>query len=141
MSKEASDGLRKLAKRFALACTVGVLLADIYLGSPSSPEWWLIMPFALAWQAGPILLAAACAALSRTEDGQRGFLLLACLFLLATGWTYYEVLSSTSSTASIALVFMPLYLYGAWLLTAVVAGMFGWHARDFGSANPPPPSA
>jgi len=134
MSTEASNSLRKLAKRLALACGAVMLLTDIYLGSPSNSEWWLMIPLVLAWQAGPILLAAACAALSRTQNGQIVFLLLAGLFVLVTGWTYYAVLTSTSSTAPIALVFTPIYLYGAWLVTVVVAAIFGWHARDIGSA-------
>ena len=88
----------------------------------------------LPWQAGPILLAAACSALSRDSLGQRIFLLLAVMFALLTAGIYYLVLVSTSSTAPIALLFWPAYFYVALLIAVIFAATFGWRARSIGRA-------
>ena len=134
MRKEPSDRLRSVANWFALACCLAILAGDAVLGSSASLEWWLRMLLYLPWQAGPILLAAACAALSRDSVGQRVFLLLAALLAALTAWTYYSVVTSTSSTAPIALLVWPLFLYAGWLATVIVAAIFGWRARSIGSA-------
>jgi hypothetical protein len=124
--------LNRTAKWFALGALAGMLAADMRLGNPSDPSWWLLALIFLPWEFGPVLLAALLVNASRTAAGQWLFFLLMIAFILASAETYREVLVSTSSTASVALVIYPLGLYAAFLVVAAIAALCGWRTRpDF----------
>jgi hypothetical protein len=122
--------LRRTAKWLALLAVLGLVAVAAYMGSPGDPEWWLAAPIFIAWQAGPILLATACAHASRDVAGQRIFLLLAFAFIVYTTFVYADVLRSTNSTAAVALAFYPLFEYPAWVLVFGIASAFRWRYRE-----------
>jgi hypothetical protein len=130
MSKGPSSALRRAAKGLAAASCLAILVVDMHMGSPGDPGWWALALVFLAWQAGPILLAAACAAGSRNLAGQISFLLFGAVLALSTAWAYRDILRSTSSTAAVGLFFFPLYQYAAWLIFTAIAALLGWSALD-----------
>lgn len=129
-SAAPSQLLNRAALLLAAVFCVALLAADVRLGEPEDLWWWLLALIVLAWQSGPVLLAAILVRASRSRAGQFLFLSLAVAFCAVTADVVVAVLRSTRSTAAVALVFAPLYLYLALLLVVIVAGLLGWRARD-----------
>jgi hypothetical protein len=103
------------ALSFSTAITLGALL--IHAGEPSHPRWWIgALPFAL-WVIGPAIAPVLIAA----RQSSRWFSITMFSYLLVSstlsGFAYREAFfASQSSTAALAMVFIPLYQWLALIL-------------------------
>jgi hypothetical protein len=132
MDAGPSRRLNRAAKWLAVLACIGLLMAELRTGSSGDFSWWLLSISFMFWQAGPILLAAACAHASPSVAGQTVFLGLAGALILYCGYENWGIMISSNSTASLALVFYPLFAYGAWIVVFVFACLLGWrHRRDW----------
>jgi hypothetical protein len=131
MARGPSRASTRIAQALALLSCVALLAADMHLGTPGELGWWFGVVFFLAWEIGPILLAAFCVSLSPTFRSQLIFLLLEAAFMTDTARACYAVIAFPYSLASLDLIFGPLWLYIAWLAVVVAAVCFGWRARGW----------
>ncbi|TCP33191.1 hypothetical protein [Sphingomonas sp. BK235] len=121
-----------ITRYVTVAVAVALAALILFLGHPGEPRWWaLALPFA-GWVIGP---SVATYLLARRwgEPRWAAPLLLAALLAssLAAGITYYRAfVVSESSTAALALVFVPLWQWVALacLALAIIAGR-GWARR------------
>ena len=103
----------------AVALALGALL--IYAGEPGHPRWWIgALPFAL-WVIGPAIVPCLIAA----RQSSRWFSIAMFSYLVVSstlsGFAYREAFfGSQSSTAGLAMVFIPLYQWLALVLLCVV---------------------
>jgi hypothetical protein len=130
-----SRALDRVAAWLALGACAGSVGADLWLGSPGDPDWWLVGLLIIPWQLGPLLLAAHFARRSRTRLGQWLFLLLLAAFILVAADAYRDVMTSANSTAAVALVIYPFALYAAFLVVTAAVALAGWRTR---SGSPAP---
>ena len=86
---------------------------------------WAILPYALA-------LTLACFKGTRVAA-----IAGAALALIVDAWTYYEVARSTSSTAAIAFIWMPLWDMIIVIPTATFLAWLGLHKRVSERSNAP----
>ena len=106
------------ALSFAVAIALGALL--VYAGEPSHPRWWIgALPFAL-WIIGPAIVPVLIAA----RQSSRWFSITMFAYLLVSstlsGFAYRDAFfGSQSSTAALAMVFIPLYQWLALILLFV----------------------
>jgi hypothetical protein len=90
----------------------------VYAGEPSQPRWWMeALPFAL-WVIGPAVAPCMIA----NHKSRHWFSITMFLYLavssIVSGFVYYDAFfRSKSSTAALALVFIPLY---QWLAIALL---------------------
>jgi hypothetical protein len=137
VSKTFSPALNRMAAWLIVAAGIAILAAGIRLGTPSDPYWWLNSLIFVPWELGPVLLAGLCAQASRTAAGQWLFLLMTIAFILFGADVYRDVMTSTNSTAPVALALYPFILYGVFLVVATVAALCGWRTRpDFPRRDP-----
>jgi hypothetical protein len=115
-----------------LAGVVALLTLMLWVGHPGNAEWWtMALPFGV-WIVGPTIMPYV---LARRFRDARGFvrLMLALLILsgAGAGLGYYEAFfASESSTAGLAMVFIPLCQWVA-LITVSLVGIAAiiWRRR------------
>ena len=98
---------------------IGLLL---YAGEPEETWWWLFAIPVSAWIIGPAVMPYFAA---RRWANRNWFVWTMLIFqVLSSGWVasvYYEAFFvSTSSTASLVLIFVPLYQWGALACAALL---------------------
>jgi len=107
---------------FSLAVTVGLVALMLHAGDPGNPDWWgYAAPFAL-WVCGPAIapwLIARRWPRRIVVRAMVGFLLVSSALAALAYWDAF--FRSTSSTAALVLVFVPLWQWLGLAAVAVVA--------------------
>lgn len=93
----------------------------IHTGDPSSSSWWLAaIPFAL-WIAGPAVAPYLLARRRRNRVAVGAMLAFLIVSTSLSAIAYYQaIFVSTSSTAALVFLFIPLYQWTAFLVVAGV---------------------
>jgi len=138
----ASAGLARLhrvAGWLALAYSLLVAGFTFWNGpGPEEPDTFLFGLLVIPWIAAPVIAASAGAGASSTRIGAAFFLTLEMGFILFAVWTTVDMVRSTSSTAAIGILFLPIPQWGAFLFAFLLALLFGWRMRpDFLEGKPP----
>jgi hypothetical protein len=108
----------------ALLAIAGTLLSSEW---PDEPGRWAVFVFLLGWIGGPLVLPYL---LSRSDNGalvRLPFLIVFLFEIAFTAWMLNSVLSSTSSTAGIGFLVLPLLAWGGLMVAAcAIGGVSGW---------------
>ncbi|WP_260598317.1 hypothetical protein [Sphingomonas endolithica] len=115
-----------LVLRFLTIAIVGVLIAlMLYAGEPAELWWWLLaLPFGV-WIVGPAVIPYFFARQCRTR---RWFVhVMLALLTVSNAWSasiyYHAFFVSTSSTAALVMIFVPLYQWTSIVCLGVLGGV------------------
>ena len=113
----------------AVALALGALM--LYAGEPDNPWWWAGLPFAL-WVIGPAVAPFLIAIYKPRQWLSITMFLYFVASSLFAGLAYQGAFfRSTSSTAALVMIFIPLYQWLALaLLLFLCAGVKGWRRRS-----------
>jgi hypothetical protein len=110
--------LRAAFRSLSIIAAIALGALILHAGEPGNPRWWIgALPFAL-WIIGPAI--APCLIATRKSPHWFSITMLSYLVVSSTlsGFAYREAFfESQSSTAALAMVFIPLY---QWLALAIL---------------------
>ena len=137
--------LKQAFKWMTLASFTAVFAILLKLGSWSGDSAGLFaLLFIWVWAAGPLALPYLLSWGDRSGGVRRTFFLVFLVDLLFTGWMFYTILSSDSSTAGLGVFTMPaLSWIGVIAASTLVVAVSGYRPTLSDSAPPPqsPPPA
>ena len=125
------SGLQRSAGRLALAYAIAVAGFCLW-GAFYEAEVLLFSLILIPWFVLPVLAAAAGAGASPTSLGAMTYLLLEAALILFSIWATVDTRLHGNSTASIGLLFLPVFEWLVFGLVFLLALACGWRMRpDF----------
>ena len=122
----------KTAKYLALAYSLALAAAVLFLGSWDEPAGLLLLPFVYVWIVCPELFAAASVRLSQGPGGAAWFLAVQAVITIWTAWSWYDLMfvrphSMNGIALAISIPFWQYVFFAAAWLVGLAAG---WRRRS-----------